>query len=57
MTQKGVDEIGRFTDRTDRVEGTWTQKSLSREHDSLFKNLKLNEASFNVGEERELSTF
>ena len=57
MALKGVDEIGRFTDRTDRVEGTWTQKTLSREHDSLFKNLEFNEASFNAGEERELSTF
>ena len=58
MVLKGVDEIDWFTDRPDRFEGLWKPQKLIRQWDSLFKTSDPNaQASFKVGEERELITF
>ena len=55
---KGVDEIDWFTDRPDRVEGTWKPQKLISQWESFFETSEPNaQASFKVGEERELITF
>ena len=58
MVLKGVDEIDWFTDRPDRVEGTWKPQKLISQWESFFETSEPNaQASFKVGEERELITF
>ena len=58
MVLKGVDEIDWFTDRPDRVEGTWKPQKLLRKWDKYFATSEPNaQASFKVGEKRELITF
>ena len=58
MVLDGVDEIDWFTDRPNRVEGTWKPQKLIRQWDSLFETSGPNaQASFKVGEKRELMTF
>jgi uncharacterized protein YjbI with pentapeptide repeats len=58
MVLKGVDEIDWFTDRPDRVEGTWKPQKLISQWESFFETSDPNaQASFKVGEERELITF
>jgi hypothetical protein len=58
MVLDRVDEIDWFTDRPDRVEATWKpQKSISQ-WKSFFETSEPNaQASFKVGEKRELITF
>ena len=58
MVLKGVDEIDWFTDRPDRFEGLWKPQKLIRKWDSFFETSDPNaQASFKVGEERDLITF
>ena len=58
MVLEGVDEIDWFTDRPFRSEGLWKPQKLIRQWDSLFETSEPNaQASFKVGEERELMTF
>ena len=58
MVLKGVDEIDWFTDRPYRSEGLWKPQKLIRQWDSFFETSDPNaQASFKVGEERELITF
>ena len=40
MVLKGVDEIDWFTDRPDRVEGTWKPQKLLRKWDQYFATSK-----------------
>ena len=55
---KGVDEIDWFTDRPYRSEGLWKPQKLIRQWDSFFETSEPNaQASFKVGDERELITF
>ena len=55
---KGVDEIDWFTDRPDRVEGTWKPQKLLREWDKYFARTEPNaQLTVEVGEQRELFTF
>lgn len=58
MVLKGVDEIDWFTDRPDRVEGTWKSQKLLRKWDNLFATSEPNaQATVEVVEQRELFTF
>ena len=58
MVLKGVDEIDWFTDRPFRSEGLWKPQKLLRKWDNYFATSEPNaQASFKVGEERELITF
>ncbi len=58
MVLKGVDEIDWFTDRPFRSEGLWKPQKLIRQWDSFFETSDPNaQASFKVGEERDLITF
>ena len=58
MVLKGVEEIDWFTDRPDRVEGLWKPQKLISQWESFFETSEPNaQASFKVGEERELVTF
>ena len=58
MVLKGVDEIVWFTDRPDRVEGTWKPQKLLRKWDSYFASSEPNgQVTFEVGDQRELFTF
>ena len=58
MVLKGVDEIDWFTDRPDRVEGTWKPQKLLRKWNKLFANSKPNaQATVEVEDQRELFTF
>ena len=58
MVLEGVDEINWFTDRPDRVEGTWKPQKLISQWESFFETSEPNaQAIFKVGEERELITF
>ena len=58
MVLKGVDEIDWFTDRPFRSEGLWKPQKLIRQWESFFETSEPNaQASFKVGEERELITF
>ncbi len=58
MVLDGVDEIDWFTDRPDRVEGTWKPQKLISQWESFFETSEPNaQASFKVGKERELITF
>ena len=58
MVLDGVGEIDWFTDRPFRSEGMWKPQKLIRQWDSLFETSEPNaQASFKVGEKRELMTF
>ena len=58
MVLKGVEEIDWFTDRPNRVVGTWKPQKLINQWESFFETSEPNaQASFKVGEERELITF
>ena len=58
MVMKGIDEIDWFTDRPDRVEGTWKPQKLLRKWDNYFASSKPNaQATVEVGEQKELFTF
>ena len=58
MVLKGVDEIDWFTDRPDRVEGTWKPQKLLRKWDKYFASSEPNaQVTVEVGEQRELFTF
>ena len=66
MVLKGIDEIDWFTDRPDRVTGTWSTAKLKREWNSLFDNVPPNaQLSYKIqGEDeacgisdRDLTTF
>ena len=58
MVLKGIEEIDWFTDRPDRVEGLWKPQKLISQWESFFETSDPNaQASFKVGEERELITF
>ena len=58
MVLKGVDEIDWFTDRPDRVEGTWKPQKLLRKWDKYFASSQPNaQATVEVGDQRELFTF
>ncbi len=58
MVLRGVDEIDWFTDRPDRVEGTWTPKRLLRKWDKYFASSEPNaQATVQSGEDREILTF
>ena len=58
MVLKGVDEIDWFTDRPDRVEGTWKPQKLLRKWDKYFASSQPNaQTTAEVGEQKELFTF
>ena len=58
MVLEGVDEIDWFTDRPFRSEGLWKPQKLIRQWELFFETSEPNaQASFKVGEERELITF
>ena len=58
MVLDGVDEIDWFTDRPNRYEGLWKPRRLISQWDSFFETSDPNaQASFKVGEKRELITF
>jgi hypothetical protein len=58
MVLDRVDEIDWFTDRPDRVEATWKPQKLISQWESFFETSEPNaQASFKVGEKRELITF
>ena len=58
MVLKGVDEIDWFTDRPDRVEGTWKPQKLLRKWDNLFATSEPNaQATVEIGGQRELFAF
>ena len=58
MLLEGVDEIDWFTDRPDRLEGTWKPQKLSRLWDSYFVSSEPNgQAGFKADEEHEMVTF
>ena len=58
MVLDGVDEIDWFTDRPYRSEGLWKPQKLIRQWDSFFETSEPNaQASFKIGNERELMTF
>lgn len=58
MVLDRVDEIDWFTDRPDRVEFTWKPQKLISQWKSFFETSEPNaQASFKVGEKRELITF
>ena len=58
MVLKGVDEIDWFTDRPNRVEGTWKPQKLLRRWDKYFATSEPNaQAGFKAGKEHEMATF
>jgi uncharacterized protein YjbI with pentapeptide repeats len=58
MVLKGVDEIDWFTDRPNRVEGTWKPQKLLRKWDKDFATSEPNaQATVEVGDQRELFAF
>ena len=58
MVLKGIGNIDWFTDRPFRAEGTWKPQKLLRKWEKYFSTSEPNaQASFKVGEERELITF
>ena len=58
MVLKGVDEIDWFTDRPDRVEGTWKPQMLLRKWDKYFASSQPNaQASVEIEDQRELLAF
>jgi len=58
MVLEGVDEITWFTDRPNRVEGTWKPQKLLRRWDKYFATSEPNaQAAVEVEEQRELITF
>ena len=58
MLLKGVDEIDWFTDRPDRVAGTWSPERLVKKWDGLFGDVEPNaQATFEVGGKRKLMSF
>ena len=58
MVLKGVDEIDWFTDRPDRVEGTWRTQKLIRKWDKYFASSEPNaQAGFKADKEQEMVTF
>ena len=58
MVLKGVDEIDWFTDRPDRVEGTWKPGKLLRKWDKYFASSEPNaQAGFRADEEQQMATF
>ncbi len=58
MVLKGVDEIDWFTDRPERVEGTWKPQKLLRKWDKYFATSEPNaQAGFKADEEQEMVTF
>ncbi len=58
MVLEGVDEIDWFTDRPDRVEGTWKPQKLLRKWDKYFATSEPNaQAGFKADEEQEMVTF
>jgi hypothetical protein len=58
MVLEGVDEIDWFTDRPDRVEGTWKPQKLLRKWDKYFATSEPNaQATVEVGDQRELFSF
>ena len=58
MVLKGVDEIDWFTDRPNRVEGTWKPQKLLRKWDKYFASSEPNaQAGFKADEEQEMVTF
>ena len=58
MVLDGVDQIDWFTDRPDRVEGTWKPQKLLRRWDKYFATSEPNaQAGFKAGEEQEMVTF
>ena len=58
MVLKGVDVIDWFTDRPDRVEGTWKPQKLLRRWDKYFATSEPNaQAGFKAGEEQQMATF
>ena len=53
MVLDGVDQIDWFTDRPDRVEGTWKPQKLLRRWDKYFASSEPNaQATVEVGEQR-----
>ena len=58
MVLKGVDEIDWFTDRPDRVEGTWKPQKLVRKWDKYFADSAPNaQAAIEIEDQRELFSF
>ena len=58
MVLKGVDEIDWFTDRPNRVEGTWKPQKLLRRWDKYFATSEPNaKVTVEDEEQRELFTF
>ena len=58
MVLEGVDEIDWFTDRPNRVEGTWKPQKLLRKWDKYFASSEPNaQATVEVGKQKELFTF
>ena len=58
MVLDGVDEIDWFTDRPNRVEGTWKPRKLLRKWDKYFASSEPNaQVTLEVGDQRELFTF
>ena len=58
MVLERVEEIDWFTDRPYRSEGLWKPQKLIRQWDSFFETSDPNaQASFKIGEKRELMTF
>ena len=58
MVLDGVDEIDWFTDRPNRVDGTWKPQKLLRQWDNYFATSEPNaQAGFKADEEQEMVTF
>ena len=58
MVLDGVDEIDWFTDRPNRVEGTWKPQKLLRRWDKYFATSEPNaQIGFKADEEQEMATF
>ncbi len=58
MVLDGVDEIDWFTDRPDRVEGTWKPQKLLRKWDKYFASSEPNaQVTFDIDDSRDIATF
>ena len=58
MVLKGVDEIDWFTDRPNRVEGTWKPQKLLRRWDKYFTTSEPNaQTTVEIDGDREILTF
>ena len=58
MVLEGVDGIDWFSDRPNRVEGTWKPQKLLRKWDKYFASSEPNaQATVEVGEEQQMATF